>query len=455
MKKQPNKDPLENAFRERVSLYEATPPLNGWTDISSIMDKEKRKRGTIYGIVASLIFLFGLTSILFYTKKGTIPLQESTDKLSARTTTNTNAYNTLDSSNQKEQNHDNTEFSSQSPKKTLLETNKKEHSTSTYLSKTKFSRIDESSSSPVTALSTTSNSTSPSHSLNSKNKSQIQLSTENSIITNPNTDLQEMQELDRLIPKTIVFHLDSMTSTIPDTIPIENHCEYVNNSKNSKRTINYDKWSLKISTGVNYSFKKISPQIDEFFINTLDNKNQFSLNNSGYQFSGQIRRELIKHLGVYGGIGFNHQREYTQYSFYEIIPETYEITSLNAMSFEVKPNLVVQENTFESKYNTINYSLGLSYSLKKQQSIYAGFSYSNILKGTVVSSDSSQQLLYKSNLVTADLSWENTLPLKNKWCLIYSINMSYALTSIYSESSIYNSQPIIFSLNLGLLKLFK
>lgn len=461
---QQDKDQLEQAFKDKVSSYEAEPPIDGWEDIAFAMDQGSGRNRLVYILIAASLLLFlGTAGVLFHQSNQTNTITDNSIQNGEEIETiNQSVLCIAENMNTEGIVHETDDCSLFEDAPNNCEPNKNTRrerfntSVSTSASVANRSRRDlkhskQQASNNITSIDASTTNSSSDDSSNSSSNSSSNNSDE------IDQALPDQQESNSDVTYAVLDESSKEAVPITDSITIvaltDENIVVTPDEKVKKEKPHL--WALKVSAEVNYSFKKITPAVDGYFIDGLTNKNQPSIDNGGYQFDVQLRRKLTKRWAAYGSIGFSHTRENIEYTFYKIVPESYEIRFINSSSYEIEPLLDVEENSFKNKSNQVHSSLGLCYSLKKgkrPQSIHIGFSLSNLINGEISSSDTGQNLFYNKNFTAIDLAWENTFPLKSNLSLLVSTNLSYSLASIYSANSVYSSQPIIFSLNFGFLK---
>lgn len=465
-----------NPFKDRLEDLQETPPENGWGNIKSALDEDRSKYRGWYVFAGILLVLIPTGWVLY-------------------TSTQKDQYIAAKSSTAVAQNDEMTQVSvaQELPAPPLSDVTKTEPNLDrlSELNARTFSRSGTQT--PVMAVDSLANQpkVGPSHKANALTEgdefsinrttqnpsgsvpSQTFVQTgEDSREKNPNLIGIKQREQNHfltdstdesavLVGHELVRRSDEivpLTLTIPtlDTAFIHKDTndeqEVIQSQKEASKPA---KWVIWPQMAVHYTFKKINPTKDLVYFMGLENENQASYKNVGYQLGVNFRRDLGAKTIFIAGVSWHMIRDYTDYRYFNILAEDVEVASVGTYSFEVITHAGIRNN---EAYNTLHYvggKIGLLQKmrmLKRERRLLATLTVGRKAATSFqVSDEQAGRFMTNDMMTTLSLGLENSVRINSEWEMTITPFVEQSLNSVYISPSVYELTPFQIGVNVGVL----
>lgn len=214
------------------------------------------------------------------------------------------------------------------------------------------------------------------------------------------------------------------------------------------------KWSLHLQGGVNYTFKKMDPAKDLYYVTGLNNKNQASWQNAGYQLSATARYPLARRTTITAGFSWNMLREHTGYNYYNIIADSVEVKNIAGKSIEVNGYSKVRSNDVTNTLHYFGVHVGLIQQvtfLRRERSILLALHVNRQVAATHHTQNADHRFTVNDMRVALRAGLENRVALSPYHVLTLTPFLEQSFGSVYTGESVYTLRPIQLGLDVGLV----
>jgi hypothetical protein len=214
------------------------------------------------------------------------------------------------------------------------------------------------------------------------------------------------------------------------------------------------KWSLQVQGGVNYTFKKMDPAKDLYYVTGLNNKNQASWQNAGYQVGVMARYLLARRTTLTAGMSWSMLREHTDYNYYNIISDSVEVRNITGKAIEVKGYSKVRTNGVTNTLYYLGVHVGVIQQVRflhRERNILLGFHVNRQLAATHRTQNADHHFTVNAMRASLHLGLEHRVALSPHHVLTFTPFIEQSFGSVYSKESVYTLQPIQLGLDVGLV----
>jgi hypothetical protein len=226
----------------------------------------------------------------------------------------------------------------------------------------------------------------------------------------------------------------------------------VKEKKRAERELS--KWSIQLQAGANYIFKKMDPAKDLYYVTGLNNKNQASWRNAGYQLSATARYPLARRTTLTTGISWDMLQEHTDYNYYNIIADSVEVQHIADKSIEVNAYSKVRRNDVTNTLHYLGVQLGIIQQvtfLKHERNILLALHVNRQMAATNRTLNAGHRFTVNDLRIALRAGMENRFVLSHHHTLTLTPFLEQSFGSVYSEESVYTLRPIQVGLDVGLV----
>jgi hypothetical protein len=226
----------------------------------------------------------------------------------------------------------------------------------------------------------------------------------------------------------------------------------IGEKKRAERTLS--KWSIQLQGGANYTFKKMDPAKDLYYVTGLNNKNQVSWRNTGYQLSATARYPLARRTTLMTGISWNMLREHTEYNYYNIIADSVEVQHIADKSIEVNAYSKVRRNDVTNTLHYLGVQVGVIQHvtfLRHERNILLALHVNRQVAATNRTLRAGHRFTVNDMRIALRAGMENRFALSRHHTLTLTPFLEQSFGSVYSEESVYTLRPIQVGLDVGLV----
>lgn len=234
--------------------------------------------------------------------------------------------------------------------------------------------------------------------------------------------------------------------------PKVSESDSVEEKKRAERALS--KWSLQFQAGANYTFKKMDPAKDLYYVTGLNNKNQASWRNAGYQVSVTARYPLARRTMLTTGISWNMLQEHTDYNYYNIIADSVEVQHIADKSIEVNAYSRVRRNDVTNTLHYLGVHLGVIQQvtfLRHERNILLALHVNRQVAATNRTLNAGHRFAVNDLRIALRAGLENRVVLSRHHVLTLTPFLEQSFGSVYSEKSVYTLRPIQVGLDVGLV----
>ncbi|MCD9015545.1 hypothetical protein [Parachryseolinea silvisoli] len=214
------------------------------------------------------------------------------------------------------------------------------------------------------------------------------------------------------------------------------------------------KWSIQFQAGANYTFKKMDPAKDLYYVTGLNNKNQASWRNTGYQLSVTVRYPLARRTMLTTGISWNMLQEHTDYNYYNIIADSVEVQHIADKSIEVNAYSSVRRNDVTNTLHYLGVQVGVIQQvmfLRHERNILLALHVNRQVAVTNRTLHAGHRFTVNDMRIALRAGLENRVMLSQHHVLTLTPFLEQSFGSVYSEESVYTLRPIQVGLDVGLV----
>ncbi|MBT1686769.1 hypothetical protein [Dawidia soli] len=214
------------------------------------------------------------------------------------------------------------------------------------------------------------------------------------------------------------------------------------------------KWSLQVQAGANYTFKKMDPAKDLYYVTGLNNKNRPSWRNTGYQLGATARYPLARRTTLTAGISWNMLREHTDYNYYNIIADSVEVQQIAGKSIEVNAYSKVRRNDVTNTLHYLGVHVGLVQQvtfLRHERNILLALHVNRQVAATNRTQHADHRFTVNDMRIAVRAGLENRITLSPDYTLTLTPFLEQSFGSVYSEESVYTLRPVQVGLDVGLI----
>ena len=226
----------------------------------------------------------------------------------------------------------------------------------------------------------------------------------------------------------------------------------VEEKKRAERDLS--KWSIQFQAGANYTFKKMDPAKDLYYVTGLNNKNQASWRNTGYQVSATARYPLARRTTLTTGISWNMLQEHTDYNYYNIIADSVEVQQIADKSIEVNAYSKVRRNDVTNTLHYLGVHVGVIQQvtfLRHERNILLGLHVNRQVAATNRTLNAGHRFTVNDMRIALRVGLENRFVLSPHHTLTLTPFLEQSFGSVYSEESVYTLRPIQVGVDVGLV----
>jgi hypothetical protein len=257
----------------------------------------------------------------------------------------------------------------------------------------------------------------------------------------PQSDLLALTPLDKLKRMPVEEKKTNMLKS-----------DSVKEQKRAERALS--KWSIQLQAGANYTFKKMDPAKDLYYVTGLNNKNQASWRNAGYQVSATARYPLARRTTLTAGISWNMLQEHTDYNYYNIIADSVEVQHIADKSIEVNAYSKVRRNDVTNTLHYLGVQVGVIQQvtfLKHERNILLALHVNRQMAATNRTLNAGHRFTVNDLRIALRAGLENRFALSQHHTLTLTPFLEQSFGSVYSEESVYTLRPIQVGLDVGLV----
>jgi hypothetical protein len=214
------------------------------------------------------------------------------------------------------------------------------------------------------------------------------------------------------------------------------------------------KWSIQLQAGANYTFKKMDPAKDLYYVTGLNNKNRASWRNTGYQLSATARYPLARRTTLTTGISWNMLQEHTDYNYYNIIADSVEVQHIADKSIEVNAYSKVRRNDVTNTLHYLSVQVGMIQQvtfLRHERNILLALHVNRQVAATNRTLNAGHRFTVNDLRIALRVGMENRFVLSQHHTLTLTPFLEQSFGSVYSEESVYTLRPIQVGLDVGLM----
>jgi len=229
--------------------------------------------------------------------------------------------------------------------------------------------------------------------------------------------------------------------------------EQADSLEEKKTAFESSKWTVQLSAGGSYVFKKLTPAEDLYYIADLTNKNEFSWGNSGYHLAARLRREINARTTLMAGVSWSRWQAYIGYNYYDVVADSVAVQQITANSIEVNTYFTKRSNEIHSTVQQVGLSVGVlqkirvlqrSHTILLEASLYQKI-YTATQTGEVGHNASVRSLHF-----AIKTGVEKTVDI-GAWRFTLTPYIQRYLGSLYTADSLFQFSPIQAGLDVGLL----
>ncbi|GAA5024906.1 hypothetical protein GCM10011506_08860 [Marivirga lumbricoides] len=219
-----------------------------------------------------------------------------------------------------------------------------------------------------------------------------------------------------------------------------------------KKEENESNWSLLLAADVNYNFKRIMPQNDLLYISSLDNLNEFSMGNVGYEFSFSARYKLSNRTSISGGVSWLNLRDNIVYSYTPLIADSAEVINVTPEGFEVNTFMNASQNEVQNSTQYVGINIGFLHRLKLfsvDRSLFADFRLMKLISSQTNLNQSGH--VFDRNIImgSVQMGVENPVNIHG-FLMVVSPYLELPFTSMYNDRAVYLMKGSRIGISLGI-----
>ncbi|MBL3658726.1 putative sodium/potassium/calcium exchanger [Fulvivirga sediminis] len=268
---------------------------------------------------------------------------------------------------------------------------------------------------------------------------------------NHNKNSKEEQTIEKSSPLSIPDSLESEKTEELKKEKLKDE-ELKQEKEEQNKELKHSKWSLLLGADVNYSFKHIIPQNDLLYISSVDNMNELSLKNAGYEISLSARYKLTDRTSISGTVSWLNTRDNTSYTYTPLVADSVEVINVSPDSFDVNTFMNVSHNEVQNSTNYVGLSVGFLHKvrlLSVERSLFADFRLMKVVSSKTDLNKSGHLFDRNSTIGSVQVGVENPINI-HRFQMIISPYFELPFSSLYSSKSVYQMKGSRVGVSLGI-----
>jgi len=213
------------------------------------------------------------------------------------------------------------------------------------------------------------------------------------------------------------------------------------------------KWTLQLSAGGNYIFKKLTPSEDLFYITDLTNKNKFSRSNAGYHLAARVRREVGTRTTLVAGVSWSQWQTNIDYKYYDVVADSVEVQQVTSNTLEVKTFFAKHTNEIHTTLQQMGLSVGVLQKVKVLRREHRVLLEANLYQKIYTASHSGEpghNISVQAMSFAVKAGVEKAVDI-GAWHFTLTPYVQHYLSSVYTSESVFQFKPLQVGLDLGVL----
>jgi hypothetical protein len=220
-----------------------------------------------------------------------------------------------------------------------------------------------------------------------------------------------------------------------------------------KKEFESSKWTLQLSVGGSYAFKKLTPSEDLYYVTDLTNKNKFSWSNTGYHIAARVRREIGSKTTLTAGLSWSRWRTYIGYNYYDVVADSMAVQQITANSIEVNTYFMKRGNEISTTVQQVGLSVGVLRKVRVLRRSHTVLLEANLYQkiyATSQSARSGHNVEVRPMHFAIKAGVEKTVDI-GAWRFTLTPYIQRYLGSLYTAESVFLFSPLQVGLDVGML----
>lgn len=218
------------------------------------------------------------------------------------------------------------------------------------------------------------------------------------------------------------------------------------------------RWTLQLTAGGSYVFKKITPSEDLYYLTDLSNKNEFSWHNAGYQVGARLRREVGPRTTLTAGVSWSRWQTSASYRYYDVVADSVVVKQITSSSIEVSTFFGQRSNEVRTTLHQVGLSVGVLQRvriLRHAHTVLLDFNLHQKIYSSTCSGQAGHGVEVYPTRFSVRAGVEKTVDIDGRWRLTLAPYVQRYLGSLYTPGSLFQFDPLQVGLDVGVLIPFR